>query len=86
MNYIEKLKCLRAQEAREAKKVLADEIKSVNEKINSCNSVKELQELKQQATQTLKRFEGLKKDLQPFGLWSLDDRNKLDDWNSFWAE
>lgn len=86
MDYKSKMICLRAQEAREAKKVLADEIKNVNEKINSCNSVKELQELKREATQTLKRFENLKKDLQPFGLWSLDDRNKLEEWNSLWAE
>lgn len=86
MDYKSKMICLRANEVREAKQLLIAEIKAVSDKIDSCNSIAELQELKQQATQTLKRFEGLRKDLQPFGLWSSDNEESLQRWVDFWAE
>ena len=86
MNYKETLICLRAKEAREAKNLLFNEIKTVSNEINSCNSISELQELRKKALQILKRLEGLKNDLQSFGLWYFGDNGSLQMYFDFWAE
>ena len=86
LTYKDKERLLRAKEAREAKQTLADEMEVVSKQVNSCNSISELRELKNQASQILQRFNGLKKDLQPFGLWSKDDQEGLQRWAFFWAE
>ena len=86
MNYKEKLISLRAAEARETKKELMDKIYSISEKINSCESVKDLQELKIFATQAIHRLQGLRADLQPFGLWKREDEEYFNSYVSFWSE
>lgn len=86
LNYSEKLLSLRAAEARECKKELMQYIYCISSKIDSCNSVKELQELKIFATQAINRLKGLRADLQPFGLWKQEDEEFINSYLSFWAE
>lgn len=86
MNYREKLVSLRAAEARQAKQELMQNIFNVSSKIDSCNSVKELQELRVFATQVINRLKGLRADLQPFGLWKKEDEEYLNSYIFFWAE
>lgn len=85
-NYKEKLFSLRVAEAKQKKKELMDNLYSISSKIDSCNSVKELQKLRIFATQAIQRLQGLRADLQPFGLWRKEDDEFLSSYVSFWAE